>query len=710
MNGNLVGLFRQPTQTLKEDEWNEEAYKRNILFIAANWNRVIYDFSSSGLPNTTVPKWWVVEYLSNMSYYYGKNQSLDYRFLTTDERNNPLPFPKYKGRDIRELIDFVVGNMLQFIKATPKILSGVGVSENMVSKKQQLMDFAKWKLENQETQELIQMFTGLQFEPIDGINFESQRQVDTYFQSFIDKLEEIYVTLAKWAYFYNHGVEKFKKTAEHYCIGGLADMRVYAHNGKVKWEVIEPQTAIWDNAKSDDQHRDDRFAGVTYQKTVGELLSMFNWTKEEREEMQQIAESKSLYAQYNLYMANNLVWWDAQPSGIPRVTCVHGQWRSKKYVGVDEKGNEIWDDCLREGWLIGNKWVKNQGISPNQISSKTDDKRLTLSYFVVTPDTNMGIVEGMVDKLKRYQDTKDLLKTKLLQLISRSKGKNYIIYSDRLPEGLKTPDILSQFSQAGIVVAPSVGMDDEAGSKSMIETVDMTLDPTVLGLANIIAAERQYMDNIVSLPASARGMNQNYQSKDALAMNINNSNMGMASFYDNFYIFMKRVMEYSADLAKLIMPEQDKDRLTLLIGDVGVKMLEMEDLKKMQFEDFSLALSTDDVATEQDKQMFISYFMQKAAATNNPEDDLVVINLSKMSSKTEIINYLEQVTASKLQRMEAEREQANMQQQQMAEVAANANVQSTAISADAKLASDQAKQQHEIDKMLLEKELNPPQQ
>jgi hypothetical protein len=706
MNGNFAGITRQPSQTLPEDKWTKEEYQKNLLFIAANWNRIVYTFSPTGVPNTAVPKWWVVEYLSNMSYYYGQNQSIDYKFLTTDERGNPLPFPKYKGRDIRELIDFVVGNMLQFIKAIPKIISSVGVSEEMVSKKQQLLDFAKWKLENRETEQLMGLFTGLKFEPIDGINFESQREVDTYFQSFKDKLEEIYVTLAKYAFYYNYGVEKFKKAAEFYCVGGIATIRVYAHNGQTKWEVVEPQTAVWDNAKSDDQHREDRFAGLVMYKTIPEVLSMFKWTKEEREEMEVIAQNKIMMGQYNLYMANNIIWWDAQPTGIPRLCVVHGEWRSKKYVGLDDEGNEIWDDCLRQGWLIGNKWVKGEGISTNQISSKTQDKKLQLSYITVTPDTNLGIVEGMVDKLKRYQDTKDLIKTKLLQLVSRSKGKNYVLYSDRLPEGLRAPDILSQFSQAGLVVAPSVDMDDEGGAKNLLDTVDMTLDPTVLGLGNLILQERQYMDNIVSLPANARGMNMGYQSKDALAMNINNSNMGMASFYDNFYIFMKRVLEYSADMSKLIMPEQNNDMLTVLIGDVGVQMLQ-EDLKKMQFEDFALALSTDDVATEQDKQIFINYFMQKAAATNNPEDDLVVINLSKMTSKTEIINYLEQVTSKKLQRMAEEREQANAQQQQMASTAAEANVESTAISAEAQLAKQQSQQDHEIDKMLLEKEINP---
>jgi hypothetical protein len=317
----------------------------------------------------------------------------------------------------------------------------------------------------------------------------------------------------------------------------------------------------------------------------------------------------------------------------------------------------------------------------------------------------MGVSMGIAGRLKEYQKLKDYFQTKLNQLVYNSKGKRYVMYSDAMPEGMRSPDILAQLTQAGMVILPSRDMDDPQGNGKLIETIDMTLDPSIVGLSQLIDRLRVYMDDIISMPANSRGMVSSYQSKDTLRMNLESASKGMASYYSTFYTWALRLLEYSTDLAKTIMGESDEDTMSLLVGDAMVEYVETKDIKDMQMKDFAMSLGLQDFLNDQERAMFVQYYMQRASATNDPEDELVFANIARIKTKTEMYNYIESVVSKKIDRKQQELMAQQQQQMAMAEQAAQAQVTSAEIGQETALEGQAMKQEGDMDKMILQKQL-----
>ena len=128
---------------------------------------------------------------------------------------------------------------------------------------------------------------------------------------------------------------------------------------------------------------------------------------------------------------------------------------------------------------------------------------------------------------------------------------------------------------------------------------------------------------------------------------------------------VKNLLEFSADYAKLILPEKEDSDISLVIGDTAVELLKMEEFKRMQFEDFLLALNPDDVISEQEKEGLKTF--AAALAQNDRMSVTDYIKLIQLQSKDEMYNYFEKV--EKMRQMREEQ----MQQQQLEAQMAQAN-------------------------------------
>jgi hypothetical protein len=184
-------------------------------------------------------------------------------------------------------------------------------------------------------------------------------------------------------------------------------------------------------------------------------------------------------------------------------------------------------------------------------------------------------------------------------------------------------------------------------------------------------------------------------SKEQLMQNVDSAKLGMDFFYSAYNEFVKNLLEVSANMAKLCIKENEED-YTLIVGDGMYEMLTAEVAEKLVFEDMDLVLSISDYLTEQDKNFYKQYFIQKASASANPLDDLMVLGIDKFSSKNEMINYITYMTAKKIEMQNAEREQAMAQQQQAVEAQAGAQVDSTAIGAETALEKEAMKTERDI--------------
>jgi len=108
----------------------------------------------------------------------------------------------------------------------------------------------------------------------------------------------------------------------------------------------------------------------------------------------------------------------------------------------------------------------------------------------------------------------------------------------------------------------------------------MTMDPSVLSLAQIIQSEGAYMEQIVSYNPVSMGNVTNYISKDQIQASAQGSSSGLAYFTTSFYVFVKNLISYSGDLAIKAMAELDGEYMSVVIGDSMVEVLKMKDALK----------------------------------------------------------------------------------------------------------------------------------
>ena len=621
-------------------------------------------------------------YIQQAQYFFGRQSFSDYGFLVKDELGNQTRFPLYRGMDITKILLHVNGVVRKMIQNLPKTINVTAYSKDAVSAKKELMNLIKMKAQEKTFFEIIQMETGVGFQPIDK-DFQTEEELNKYLEDFQEAMEVAYQNLSKHILLTNKFLATIPKGGDYVSIGGLGMIEVREHNSRIKWEIVPPEAAIVDMTKNDDQHEDDDYAGRIFAMSVQDLIDTYKWTEKEIEDLQNMAKSQSMWATYNTYTGvNGLLWWQMN-NGVPKVMVVRGQWRSL------EKIDGEWVEVLREGDWIGNKYLRNCRISEGQVWNKYDKSRKRLRFRVVTPNTILGNNLSIVGILKRIQDLKDGFTTKMIELGSRAIGKSYIINASKLPEGLTTADVISQLKQSNLIVLEGADIDeDERTRKSLVEAVDLTLDPNVQYYVQMIQYYDQVLADIINIPAQARGIQANYQSAIQVNTNLQQSTLGMSWYYDNMMLFVKNLLEFSSDYAKLILPDKEDSDISLVIGDTAVELLKMEEFKRMQFEDFLLALNPDDVISEQEKEGLKTF--AAALAQNDRMSVTDYIKLIQLQSKDEMYNYFEKVEKMRQMREEQLQQQqleaqmaqanaANQTQENIATIQANAGLEKQAM-------------------------------
>ena len=657
------GIGIQPAQAV---EFTEDEYRKNLQFVSSQWNRRLYSFGSDATSATigSDENRYVTSYLLNCQYFFGRQTASDYGFFIQDELGQNTRFPMTRGMDITKILLHIDGVVRQMIEPLPKTINVTAYSKNAVSQKKELMDFIKLKAQQKVFFDLIEEATGVGFKPIDR-DFKTQEELDKYLEDFQESMEIAYQNIAKHILLTNRYMPTLAKFSQYVALGGQATIEVYEHGGMIKWRIVPPESAIVDMSKNDDQHEDDDYGGSIMAMSVPDLLDEFDWTEDEIEELQTMAKAQTMWAQYNTYVGvNGLVWWQLN-NGVPKVMVVRGQWRSL------EKMDGEWVEVLREGVYIGNKYLKNCKVSEGQVWNKMDKTRKRLRFRTVTPNTVLGNNLGIVGMLKRYQDIKDAFATKMIELSSRAVGKSFIVNASKLPEGLTAPDVISQLKQSNMIVLEGADIDETPDSKrqNLVETLDWTLDPNVRYYMDMISYYDGVISDIINIPQQTRGFQAQYQSAAVVNSNLQQSTLGMSWYYKNIMTSIKNLLEFSSDYAKLILPEKEDSDLNLVIGDAMVEVLKLEDIKKMQFEDFLLELNPNGLLQEQEKEQLKQF--AAALAQNGAMSVSNYIKMLQIDNKTQMYNYFEKVEKEKQIReeqmqqaqMEAQMAQAEMQQQ-----------------------------------------------
>jgi hypothetical protein len=666
--GNIGGSVMQPNQ-LVEGEYTEENYKEMLRWIGLQYNQASNSIpiNAAGLPQ---PSGYINEYLENLTYIYGAQTPSNYSFFIKDAVGNNTAAPLFRGLDVFKIFSYLHGEAVDLIEPLPKILNATAYSIGAISAKKEMMDFVKFQIEQKTFLEMLKIEAGFGFKAIDR-DFQSKEEEEKFFTNAQDEMELAFNRICKHACYYNNYQVKLPKAFDNMVIGSLAMACVEYDRGQINWRIVQPENAVVDYSKGFDVHLDDDFAGEVYQVPVTEVLAKYQWTEKEIEELQAISQNQSgLYnAAYTDYATNNLYWFNAQDNGVPKVTIIKGQWKS------NERMDGVVKQVLREGDFIGGRWVKNNKISDGQITAKGDVSRKRLKYIVLTPNLFMGTTTSVVSIIKRVADLRDAFLTKVTQMTSTPIGKVAIIRASKLPTGLRTPDVIAQLKQAQVMVIEGEETEDEPNGARMAETLDLTLDQNIMAILQIAQYYEGMISDVLNIPNQVRGQIADYASKNQLQTSQVQSTKGLAYLYKNYLLFEKELLSYSADLMKLLAPQDPLgiENLSLIVGDSAVEMLSMDIVKRMQFEDFLINLNVNDYLSEA-KKARLTELIGQISTSGAPITVLEsYIAAEQAETLTELRNYVES-SIYKTQKREDE-QIAQQQEMQMAQAELNAQTQ-----------------------------------
>ncbi len=705
---STLSVSKFPNQQI--EDYKDDDYIETLRFLASRWNftsaaYVAINAGSQGgtsLPSLENTFGFVYRYLQNVTYLYGSQVPTDFSFFVMDENGQNTRIPMYRGQDIPKFFNFIIGKVREMVKPLPKMINVIGYSDNVQSSKKVMMDMITFRYEQQEQIKNIQLMTGLGFEPMDGIDYDSDYDVSKRLESFKEVMEVSYENIAKDITYKNQYITKIVKGGEDIFISGIAMMCVENDNNNITWRNVKIHQAIFDNTSEDTYHLEDTYAGEVIELTINDILTRWEWTEKETEDIKAMATNPSAWSAFNTLIGVNGMYWWSQNNGVPKVTCVKGQWRSMK------KKDGVWIETLREGILIGNKYLKDNKESEGQVWDIYDKRKKRLKYRIVTPNSRLGSVQGIVGMIKRLQDLKDGFITKCIALASSAVGKSYFVNANKLPDGLKAPDIISQLKQANIIVLEGADIDETPDSKNqkVIESIDMTIDPSISLLLQFVNYFDQSIADILNIPNNVRGAQTQYQSKDVYASNLTQAEYGMMWFYDGIMGWVEDILSYSANLAKVTYPENNlgKDKLSLIVGDVATELLSMEDVRKIQFEDFLMKLVPNDVVSEQEKQQYMQLALQLASTGMFTMRDYIKLkrmdNLKQMEDYFEVVEIRREQREKEAQQAQIEAAQANSAQQaqsqeNVAEIHTQGALESQAMKQDAeneRMANEQQSQ------------------
>jgi hypothetical protein len=689
----------QPAQ-LVEGEYTDEMYMQTLRWLGSRYNNLSNNVVLTNFNNPTSNESvsYINEYIDNLSYIYGSQTPSYYNFFIKDVNGNNTANPLFRGLDVMKIFNYLNGEATDLIDPLPKILNASAYSVGAVSAKKEMLDFVNFQVKEKLFLQLLQQEAGFTFKAVSK-DFQTQNEVDKFFVSAQEEMEIGYNRIAKHICYDNKYQIKLPKAFSNVLIGNLACVCSEYSKGQVRWRVIQPENAIVDYSKNYDVHDDDDFGGEVFQMPVTQVLSEWDWTEDERKELLAISRNQNgVYDKYySEYATNNLYWFNNVDNGVPDITIIKGQWKSNEII------DGVVQEILREGVLIGGKWLKDQKISEGQVYEKGNVSKKRIKYITLTPNLFMGASVSIISIVKRIANLRDAFLTKVTEMASTPLGRVAIIRASKLPTGLRTPDVISQLKQAKVLVIEGEDTEEEDDGRKLAETLDLTIDPSIMSILQIAQYYESMISDVLNVPNQVRGQITDYASKKQLESSQTQSTKGLAYLFKNFLLFEKELISYSADLFKIKAPNDElgRESLSLIVGDNMVELMSMDVVQRMSFEDFLINLNPNDYNSV-DKKARLTELIGQVATSGAPLKVIeTYVAAEQAETLTELRNFIETTIYKEQAREDAQLAQQQQMQMQQAENANNAQRDIASIQANAGMEKQAMSDEAKIEQAML---------
>ncbi len=675
----------KPDFDIPEDKKGVEWYKQNIRYYTKFYNNLtMYAVSANPVENFRPVDKGIYYY----KYLLGKQENLDFNYIATDPTFNTMQPTWQKGKKVRQLVDHLKGNLTS--QLDNKEISAVSLSKEVTNKKQRMLEdlMLKYDTAAQKVFDTLAQF-GVQFTPEADRNFENKEEAQRYMEyDFKETNEVLAIDIAKHIEMQNDATSLYSDCFLDFASANYCGIYNYVDNAQIKQKRIPFFNLIWDAATNDRFARDGNFVGYIERLTPEQVFSKYGneLTSEDKEEIKMLARQAATNISTIDSMNNmpNLRWWNYAEKDIT-IACVTMFWKGRRDtrydLSVDKYGNPHYSkvskkkskgadpgkyviDDLYRGTIIGNRYLVDYGFAENVVENPLKKNEPELPIKIYTGNTLMGDGVSLIGMVHQNQDRMDLFRFKIIEMVGRDAGKSFIINGGKLGNATNSKELMQDFKSMGIHVYAGVTgeVDDPTNSRPLVETVDLTLDPNVRSYVDLYMEEERVMENAMNIPKIALGQQSTYVGLGTQKGTIAQSTLGLLSMYRDFVKFNEINIQYATNLAKIAYTAPDAPDAPMIIGDRGIKFLELT--KDFKFQDFLVYIKIKDMILDEDKQMLMTLAQ---AWSQNPAfgvGPLELIRLMSADSYTQARNDMEWSLKKKMR--EAAQAQQKQFEQQMA--------------------------------------------
>lgn len=635
----------------------------------------------------------VAEIIKNFLYFHGDQPNDSFAYLTQDPINSVvsgsailgaggeaiIPTPWMKGNKIYTLLTHLFGTFSDRISAAALSVTNESFDAVSQHEKDMLKVFILRELKRTGVfQELAEM--GAQYNPFPAMEDADFDALEDYIKQRPQEVEAL--RIMRSVEFHCDTKRLVLQALMFTLIGRYAGIEVTedGYDGRLLQTVIPPYRMILDNNASDDFGINNRFRGFVEYLTPEEIIMRYPEMADFRDDL--FAMRNNNIDQPNNFYGNDGRWyfnWVLR-EGDGRIAVVKAYWRSyphSKYAleynekGVPSKvkiadGNDgVRFEMLRQGVMIGNRWVVRCGIKPYAVRNAFDKRKVEYPIQFVAPYTMIGYNRSLVDRLKYRQDELDALRNKINDAISHDLGNAYVFYSDAIDDDPLR--VISDIKKHRLTFLRTVDGEeiDQLDRKRLMEKMDMSISPNVFRYIELSREYQAEMEEIASTSKISLGQQTGYVGMNTQMNTIAQNTRGVEYYFDCLLQLYANVQQYSIELIKLLHINKGKSYIEKITDQRGINYLKMTE--KFSFSDLRVKVQIEDIIPSQMKEELMGAARLGLQAGHVSYSEYAeIITARTFSELRRKVDAFER----KKKREAAEMQMAQMQAQQAAQMAA----------------------------------------
>jgi hypothetical protein len=683
--------------------------------IAHYSNQYMQTFESTGNPQNRPYHERLRDYIKRcFQGYYGEQNPDKFNFATTIAAGATTTSPLIAGQDIRPLANHMIGNIIKTIQPMGRQISAIGLSREIYDRKTQYWTMLRNKNElgDDKLAQLESLGVTIKAPNAAHDQITSEDELQDAMENFKDDYEQAAINIDKSIYFTDDLHNKLIEGLSQQIIGGLTKIRVKAENGTVTNKIIPAWNALHDHNATDIYGTDAKVGGGVFWYSADQIIAMHpDMDDNSKQWLQTITtDAAAFYREWinesgvpsgstwvtkdGLISYAEVLWIEARDSRYQLKENVYGD---QFYQKINDEGDypQGSDASNSTGKVLYLKGAKIPGIGIFDVYRTilvANCKLLAAGYddYAVRPANNMamprlpiislchgerfGFFKSIVGSLLIMQGEVDYVSKRVRDSMARDKGMVHVFDGSQLTASMKR--FLEDIEAMGIFITNRESGEavesDPNNKRPLVEKVDMTLDQNIqwyLKIKERLVAEMQYY---VSIPNVALGQQTSTIGKGVQENTVAYATQGQLSIYESCNEFIKKLLQFNFDLAKLVYTDTENDKIerVLPISQSQVALLKLT--KDFRGQDIGIYLMPNDTI-DADGIAMLKSFIQAIAQNIQvltqwglmPDN---VLGLMRIQTFDEGIRYLEIARKKNMKVLAA-------QQQQQAQTDQNMNAQ-----------------------------------